>query len=174
MHYTFEEPKSSEKSSSKDKSNDKDKSSAAEGGDGTGGNSSSRYTVDEWIESLERAKEMALSQNLVGSNDNFGDLSSSPASSMINVGGSGGNHHNGRGHHGLGGLGHLGGGNYRGGDTEGGGVGGGYSISEHRSSGRNQLTKSQASLDQDSSSVINTKRNRFSRRQSKNGLGAAF
>lgn len=165
MHYTFEEPKSSEKSS-KDKS-DKDKSSAEGGGDGGGGHSS-KYTVDEWIESLERAKDLALSQNLVGSNDNFGDMSmsSSPASSMVNIGGGGGGGgvggHNGRGlhHHGLG---HGGLGNYSGAGE------GGYSISDR--SGRNQLTKSQASLD-DSSSV--TKRNRFSRRQSKNGLGAAF
>lgn len=44
----------------------------------------------------------------------------------------------------------------------------GYSISDR--SGRNQLTKSQNSLDQDT----NVKRNRFSKRQSKNGLGAAF
>ncbi|CCC13624.1 hypothetical protein SMACR_07806 [Sordaria macrospora] len=160
VHYTFEEPKSSEKSSSKDKSNDKS-SSAAEG-EGGGGNSS-KYTVDEWIESLERAKDLALSQNLVGSNDNFGDMSmssNSPASSMVNIGSGNGHHHNsgrGHGHHGnYGGIG-LGEG------------GGGYSISDR--SGRNQLTKSQASLD-DSSSV--TKRNRFSRRQSKNGLGAAF
>lgn len=78
-------------------------------------------------------------------------MSSSPAGSMVNIGGGGGHHHNGRGH-----------GNFSGGE-------GGYSISDR--SGRNQLTKSQASLD-DSSSV--TKRNRFSRRQSKNGLGAAF
>ncbi|KAK1774555.1 kinase-like domain-containing protein [Copromyces sp. CBS 386.78] len=149
VHYTFEEPKSSEKSSREKANNDK---SSAEGGEGGGGNSS-KYTVDEWIESLERAKDLALSQNLVGSNDNFGDISmsSSPASSMVNMGGNG--HHHGRGH-----------GNY-----SGMGEGGGHSISDR--SGRNQLTKSQASLD-DSSSV--TKRNRFSRRQSKNGLGAAF
>jgi len=44
----------------------------------------------------------------------------------------------------------------------------GYSISDR--SGRNQLTKSQNSLEQDT----NVKRNRFSKRQSKNGLGAAF
>ncbi|KAJ4401244.1 serine/threonine protein kinase [Neurospora sp. IMI 360204] len=140
VHYTFEEPKSSEKQQ-------KDKSSEGAGRDGA---DSSKSTVDEWIESLERAKDLALSQNLVGSNDNFGDISmsSSPASSMVNIGGGG--HHNGRGH-----------GNYSGGE-------GGYSISDR--SGRNQLTKSQASLD-DSSSV---KRHRFSRRQSKNGLGAAF
>jgi len=43
----------------------------------------------------------------------------------------------------------------------------GFSVSDR--SGRNQLTKSQASLDE-----TNVKRNRFSKRQSKNGLGAAF
>lgn len=43
----------------------------------------------------------------------------------------------------------------------------GFSISDR--SGRNQLTKSQASLED-----VNIKRNRFSKRQSKNGLGAAF
>lgn len=43
----------------------------------------------------------------------------------------------------------------------------GFSISDR--SGRNQLTKSQASLEE-----TNVKRNRFSKRQSKNGLGAAF
>jgi 3-phosphoinositide dependent protein kinase-1 len=44
----------------------------------------------------------------------------------------------------------------------------GYSINDR--SGRNHLNKSQASLDQE----VNVKRNRFSKRQSKNGLGAAF
>ena len=43
----------------------------------------------------------------------------------------------------------------------------GFSISDR--SGRNQLTKSQMSLDQEPG----TKRNRFSKRQSKNGLGPA-
>ncbi len=43
----------------------------------------------------------------------------------------------------------------------------GFSISDR--SGRNQLTKSQGSLDQEP----NVKRNRFSKRQSKNGLAAA-
>lgn len=44
---------------------------------------------------------------------------------------------------------------------------GGYSVSDR--SGRNQLSKSQGSLEE-----VNVKRNRFSKRQSKNGLGAAF
>lgn len=44
----------------------------------------------------------------------------------------------------------------------------GYSISDR--SGRNQLSKSQGSLED----PTHVKRNRFSKRQSKNGLGAAF
>lgn len=112
MHYTFEEPKSSQ-------------------------NGDIKFSVDDWIESLERAKDLAISQNLTGSysSDNgFGDMSSSsPASTM------GG----------------------RATFPE------GYSVSDR--SGRNQLSKSQASLEE-----VNVKRNRFSKRQSKNGLGAAF
>ncbi|KAK3906458.1 Serine/threonine-protein kinase ksg1 [Staphylotrichum tortipilum] len=67
VHYTFEEPKSSQ-------------------------NSEVKFSVDDWIESLERAKELAISQNLVGSynSDNgFGDMSSSmssPASPMMSAG----------------------------------------------------------------------------------------
>lgn len=45
----------------------------------------------------------------------------------------------------------------------------GFSVSDR--TGRNQLTKSQASLGLEETNV---KRNRFSKRQSKNGLGAAF
>lgn len=45
----------------------------------------------------------------------------------------------------------------------------GFSVSDR--SQRNQLSKSQASLD---GIETNVKRNRFSKRQSKNGLGAAF
>ena len=115
MHYTFEEPKSSQ-------------------------NSDMKFSVDDWIESLERAKDLAISQNLVGSynNDNgFGDMSSSMSSPSSTMGG-------------------------RANFSE------GYSINDR--SGRNHLNKSQASLDQE----VNVKRNRFSKRQSKNGLGAAF
>ena len=115
MHYSFEEPKPSSASDT------------------------SKYSADEWIESLERAKELALSQNLVGSysSDNgFGDMSSSMSSPASTLGG-------------------------RVTYPE------GFSISDR--SGRNQLTKSQASLEE-----TNVKRNRFSKRQSKNGLGAAF
>ena len=99
--------------------------------------------MEEWIESLERAKDLALSQNVsgpYGGDNGYGDMSSSmssPANSMnsrMNYGGEG------------------------------------FGISDR--SGRNQLTKSQASLPQEE--VPTAKRNRFSRRQSKNGLGAAF
>ena len=114
MHYIFEEPKSSQSENGK-------------------------YSVDEWIESLERAKDLAISQNLAGSynSDNgFGDMSSSMSSPASTMGG-------------------------RSTFPE------GFSISDR--SGRNQLTKSQASLED-----ANVKRNRFSKRQAKNGLGAAF
>ncbi|KAK0625998.1 kinase-like domain-containing protein [Immersiella caudata] len=113
-HYTFEEPKSAQTEGSK-------------------------FSVDDWIESLERAKDLAISQNIVGSynSDNgFGDMSSSMSSPSSTMGG-------------------------RSQFPE------GFSISDR--SGRNQLTKSQASLEE-----TNVKRNRFSKRQSKNGLGAAF
>ncbi|KAK4455452.1 Serine/threonine-protein kinase ksg1 [Podospora aff. communis PSN243] len=114
IHYTFEEPKTAQ-------------------------NEGSKFSVDDWIESLERAKDLAISQNIVGSynSDNgFGDMSSSMSSPSSTMGG-------------------------RSQFPE------GFSISDR--SGRNQLTKSQASLEE-----TNVKRNRFSKRQSKNGLGAAF
>ncbi|KAL2018786.1 hypothetical protein VTK56DRAFT_414 [Thermocarpiscus australiensis] len=114
IHYTFEEPKSSQ-------------------------NGDSKFSVDEWIESLERAKDLAISQSMVGSyhSDNgFGDMSSSMSSPASTMGG-------------------------RAALQE------GFSISDR--SGRNQPSRSQASLED-----VNVKRNRFSKRQSKNGLGAAF
>ncbi|WYZ37435.1 hypothetical protein EsH8_II_000941 [Colletotrichum jinshuiense] len=115
VHYTFEEPKGSPNSS--------------EHGS----------TANDWIESLERAKELALSQNLTGSytgDNGFGDMSAVPSPSST-----------------LGGR-----GSYP----------DGFGVSDR--SGRNHLSKSQASLEDSSS----TKRNRFSKRQSKNGLGAQF
>jgi 3-phosphoinositide dependent protein kinase-1 len=122
VHYTFEEPKSSQNNN----------------------NGDSKFSVDDWVESLERAKDLALSQNhLAGaySSDNgFGDMSSSMSSPASTMGG-------------------------RATFPE------GYSISDR--SGRNQLSKSQASLEQDTPASA-VKRNRFSKRQSKNGLGAAF
>lgn len=113
LHYTFEEPKSSQ-------------------------NDGAKFSVDDWIESLARAKDLAISQNLVGSysENGFGDMSSSMSSPASTMGG-------------------------RANFQE------GYGISDR--SGRNQLSKSQASLEE-----TNVKRNRFSKRQSKTGLGAAF
>ncbi|KAJ4306651.1 serine/threonine protein kinase [Collariella sp. IMI 366227] len=126
IHYTFEEPKSSHQQQQ---------------------NSDSKFSVDDWIESLERAKDLAVSQaqlaNAYHSDNGFGDMSSSMSSPASTMGGR------------AGGL-----------DASGGG--GGYGISDR--SGRNQFNKSQASLDMET----NVKRNRFSKRQSKNGLGAAF
>ncbi|KAK3990516.1 putative 3-phosphoinositide dependent protein kinase-1 [Cladorrhinum sp. PSN332] len=101
IHYQFEEPKSSQSEGSK-------------------------FSVDDWIESLERAKDMAMSQNLSGSyggENGFGDMSSSMSSPASTMGG-------------------------RATFPE------GYSISDR--SGRNQLTKSQGSLED-----TNVKRNRF-------------
>lgn len=115
-HWTFEEPKLSQN------------------------NEGAKFSVDDWIDSLERAKDLAISQNLIGSyggGDGFGDMSSSMSSPASTMGG-------------------------RANFSE------GYSISDR--SGRNQFNKSQASLDQETT----VKRNRFSKRQSKNGLGAAF
>jgi 3-phosphoinositide dependent protein kinase-1 len=115
VHYTFEEPKSS---------------SASDSG---------IISADDWIESLEKAKDLAISQNLVGSysSDNgLGDMSSSMSSPASTLGGRV---------------------NFP----------DGFSVSDR--SGRNQPGKSQASLDE-----ANVKRNRFSKRQSKSGLGAAF
>lgn len=82
-------------------------------------------TVEEWIESLERAKDMALSQNVLTSyrSEEFGEMSSSPASST------------------LGGR-------------------GAYS--------------GQAQGNSDDAAGSERKRNRFSKRQSKNGLGAGL
>ncbi len=117
VHYAFEEPKTSA-------------SASPDGG---------QSSVDEWIASLERAKDLAVSQNLTGSysSDNgFGDMPSSMSSPASTLGG-------------------------RVTYPE------GFAISDR--SGRNQLSKSQASLDDN----LNVKRNRFSKRQSKNGLGAA-
>ena len=96
--------------------------------------------VDEWIESLERAKALALSQNLVGADNDFGDMSSSMSSPASTMGGR---------------------------ST----FPDGFSI--HDRSGRNQLTKSQASLEEQPA-ASERRRNRFSKRQSKNGLGAQF
>lgn len=116
VHYTFEEPKGS--------------TSSPDNGS----------TAEDWIESLERARELAVSQNLVGSyagDNGFADMSSAVSSPASTLGGRGAYPDS-------------------------------FSVSDR--SGRNHLSKSQASLEDSSS----TKRNRFSKRQSKNGLGAQF
>ena len=99
----------------------------------------SQTSADEWIDSLQRAKDYAISQNPTGSysSDNaFGEMSSSFSSPSSTL-------------------------DKRVPYPE------GFSISDR--SGRNHLSKSQASLEESSS-----KKNRFSKRQSKNGLGPAF
>ncbi|OLN95325.1 Serine/threonine-protein kinase ksg1 [Colletotrichum chlorophyti] len=117
VHYTFEEPKGSSNSSE----------------DGS--------MANDWIESLERAKELALSQNGSGSyagDNGFADISSAVSSPASTLGGRGAYPDS-------------------------------FGVSDRSS--RNHLSKSQASLEDTSS---NTKRNRFSKRQSKNGLGQQF
>jgi len=135
VHYTFEEPKGAHATNNNNSNN-------ADG---------AKFSVDEWIDALERSKELAISQNVAASvaENGFGDMSSSmssPASTMHGVGSSGAP------------------------TFSADAAGTGYTISDR--AGRNQLSKSQASLEDSSS--INVKRNRFSKRQSKNGLGAAF
>lgn len=99
-------------------------------------------TADDWIEALEKAKDLAISQDLVGSynSDNgFGDMSSSltpsPASTLSRAM------------------------QY---------PEGGFNVNDR--SGRNQLSKSQNSLEDQQQMKKN---HRFSKRQSKNGLGTA-
>ncbi|KAK0741062.1 kinase-like domain-containing protein [Schizothecium vesticola] len=122
-HYTFEEPKGSQ-------------------GD-----------ANEWIESLERAKALAVSQHPLDDNgiNDFGMASSAMSSPASTMGGRS---------------------TFLPDDYS--------SIHDHRS-GRNQLTKSQASLEdqgqgggQATTGSSSNRRNRFSKRQSKNGLGAQF
>lgn len=116
VHYTFEEPRAA---------NSLDHS---------------RPTADDWLECLDQAKDMALSQNMSGAYNNdsgFGDISSMPSPAST-LGGSGA-------------------------------YGEGFGISDR--SQRHHLSKSQISLDD---TTTNVKRNRFSKRQSKQGLGSAF
>lgn len=120
MHYTFEEPK------------------AANSFD------SSRPTADDWIESLEQARDMAISLNQASqyhSDNGFGDMSSSMSSPASTLGANAG-------------------------------LSEGFGISDR--SHRNHLSKSQLSLDDGASTTTTSKRNRFSKRQSKQGLGPAF
>ncbi|KAL2759512.1 hypothetical protein ACRALDRAFT_1047112 [Sodiomyces alcalophilus JCM 7366] len=118
-HFTFQELKSTTYSSSE-----------------TGSSS-----TDDWIETLGRAKDLALSYNEVGSyrSDNgFGEISSAVSSPTSTLGGRGPYAEN-------------------------------YGTGAMDRSGRNHLTKSQGGLEE-----VTPKRNRFSKRQSKNGLGAQF
>ncbi|KAJ2907137.1 AGC PDK1 protein kinase [Zalerion maritima] len=115
IHYVFEEPKN-----------------------GNPITESGLPSAEEWVEKLDQAKDLAISQNLASSysSDNgFGEMSSSMSSPASTLGGK---------------------------NT----YPDGYSVSDR--SGRNHLSKSQASLEE------TTKRNRFSKRQSKSGLGSAF
>ncbi|PNH43572.1 hypothetical protein VD0004_g3946 [Verticillium dahliae] len=98
-------------------------------------------SADDWIEALVRARELALSQNSAPSYaaDSGFGDMSSTMSSPAST---------------LGGRGPY---------------GDGYSGGTSERSGRNHLSKSQASLEDPT-----PKRNRFSKRQSKSGLGAQF
>ena len=101
---------------------------------------SGRTNPDEWLESIDRAKDFAQSQNMLGSyNSDAGfDMSSSATSPTSTLGG---------------GIANI--------------YPDGFSVADR--AGRKNLSKSQASLQEDS-----TKRHRFSKRQSKNGLAAVF
>jgi 3-phosphoinositide dependent protein kinase-1 len=100
-------------------------------------NDEERPSADEWVETLEKARDMALSQNAnaQGHDGPFGDMPSavsSPASTL--------------------------------------GSKAQYPDSQNaHDRGRNHLSKSQPSHDD-----FTPKRNRFSKRQSRNGLGSAF
>ncbi|ROT43361.1 serine/threonine-protein kinase ksg1 [Sodiomyces alkalinus F11] len=99
------------------------------------------FSADDWIETLGRAKDLALSHSGVGSygSDNgFGEMSSAVSSPASTLGGRGPYADN-------------------------------YGAAVIERSGRNHLTKGQGGLDE-----ATPKRNRFSKRQSKNGLGAQF
>ncbi|KAJ4269742.1 serine/threonine protein kinase [Fusarium torreyae] len=113
-HYTFEESKSS--------------SNSSEGGS----------AAADWIECLERARDMALSQSMAtyGGDSGFADMSSQISSPSSTIGGPG---------------------NY----SE------GFGGSDRQ--GRNHLSKNQGNGEDPQ-----PKRNRFSKRQSRNGLGSAF
>ncbi|KAG9498980.1 hypothetical protein J7337_009791 [Fusarium musae] len=114
-HYTFEEAKSS--------------STPQEGGS----------AAADWVECLERARDMALSQNMTtsyGGDSGFADMSSQVSSPSSTLGGPG---------------------NYS----------DGFGLSDRQ--GRNHLSKNQGNNEDPA-----PKRNRFSKRQSRNGLGSAF
>ncbi|KAH6971872.1 kinase-like domain-containing protein [Ilyonectria sp. MPI-CAGE-AT-0026] len=115
QHYTFEEVKSS--------------SPPLEGGSSS---------AAEWIECLERARDLAMSQSMpsgYGGDNGFADMSSTVSSPASTLGGRA---------------------NYP----------DGFGVSDRQ--GRNHLSKNQAAEDPA------PKRNRFSKRQSRSGLGSAF
>jgi 3-phosphoinositide dependent protein kinase-1 len=102
-----------------------------------------KSSAQEWIESIERAKDMALSQSMVGSynSDTGFDMSSSVSSPSSTLHGNSIYPE-------------------------------GFNVSDR--SGRNHLTKSQASLGEEQLEKGNKKNHRFSKRQSKNGLSTPF
>lgn len=121
MHYTFEDIKTS-----------------------SGPGDPSKTTAEEWIEALERAKDIALSQNISGSyNSETGfDIPSGGTSPSSTI----------RGHSVY---------------PE------GFNVTDP--SGRNYLSKSQASLGgEEFDKPPPKKTHRFSKRQSKNGLSTPF
>ncbi|KAL7944533.1 kinase-like protein [Trichoderma barbatum] len=113
QHFTFEETKTASNS----------------GGD--------HAFAEAWVESLERARDMALSQQTMASDAAFGDMSSTvstPASTLVG----------------------------RGNTSD------GYAANDR--SARGHLSKGQANMEDPTPA----KRNRFSKRQSRNGLGPQF
>lgn len=100
----------------------------------------SKSSAQEWLESIERAKDMALSQSMVGSynSENGFDMASSVSSPNSTLQGNSVYPE-------------------------------GFNVSDR--TGRNLITKSQASLAEE---PTEKKRNRFSKRQSKNGLSTPF
>ncbi len=92
-------------------------------------------TPGDWIETLQQARDIAISMNMPGSyasENGFGEISSSMSSPASTFGPES------------------------------------YNVSDRTH--RNPLNRSQASLED----TTTTKRNRFSKRQSKQGLGSAF
>ncbi|KAL7785130.1 serine/threonine protein kinase, AGC family [Trichoderma ceciliae] len=112
QHFTFEETKASS------------------------GSGSDHASAEEWVESLERARDMAMSQT-VTSDAAFGEISSTVSTPSSTLGGRGN-------------------------------VSDGFSANDR--SVRGHLSKGQANIEDPTPS----KRNRFSKRQSRNGLGPAF
>ncbi|KAI5456274.1 kinase-like domain-containing protein [Mariannaea sp. PMI_226] len=117
-HYTFEEPKSQ---------------SPSPPSEGT------TSAAAEWIECLERARDIAMSQSMptnYGGDNGFADMSSTMSSPASTLGGRAG-------------------------------LSDGFGVSDRQ--GRNHLSKTQGGVEDPA-----PKRNRFSKRQSRSGLGSAF